>query len=132
MRRAILGVLVLAVTLAMAVPASAEICLQMSGALSGDLGFFRFRANMPKKPGEMADLSGRVAGLSPAFGTATRAKDDSYIELAATFFSDATQGQFDVFLDPPLFTTGSGMSGYGVYGVADAVTVEVVNCQLEP
>ena len=132
MRKTIHGVAVLAAVLALAAPASAEICLQMSGALSGDLGFFRFRGSMPKKPGEITNLSGRVAGLSPAFGAATRAKDNTFIEIAATFFADATQGQFDITLDPPDFISGSGGSGYGAYGVGDAVTVAVVSCQLEP
>jgi len=128
----IMGAVVLAATLAVASPVSADICLQMSGELSGDLGFFHFRGNMPRRAGEITGLSGRVAGLSPAFGTATRAKDNSFIEIGATFFADMEQGQFDIFLDPPDFTAGSGGAEYGSYGVSDAVTVAVVNCQLEP
>ena len=132
MRFKVMGAAVLAATLAVASPASADICLQMSGALSGDLGFFRFRGSMPRRAGEMASLNGRVAGLSPAFGAITRAKDDTFIEMGATFFADGVQGQFDIVLDPPGFTTGTGGAGYGIYGVSDGVTVVVVNCQLEP
>jgi len=118
--------------LCVATPAAADFCLQMSGELSGDLGFFRFRGILPKKNGEVNEVHGRVAGLGPAFGAATRAKDGTFIEIGATFFADAEQGQFDIFLDPPGFTSGSGGAEYGSYGVSDAVTVMVVNCALEP
>ena len=92
MIRTTMLMVVLVGVLCLATPASADFCLQMSGELSGDLGFFRFKANFPKKAGEITALHGRVAGLSPAFGTATRAKDGTYIEIAATFFADAEQG----------------------------------------
>lgn len=130
--RAIGIAIVLAGSLCLATPASADFCLQMTGGLSGDLSFFRFRGKLPKKAGNIEALHGRVAGLSPAFGTATRAKDDSFIEVGATFFADATEGQFDVFLYPPSFTMGNGSSNYGAYDVSDAVTVAVVDCDLEP
>ena len=118
--------------LCVATPASADFCLQMSGELSGDLGFFRFKGSLPRKAGDMYTIHGRVAGLSPVFGAATRAKDGTFIEIGATFFADAEQGQFDIFLDPPGFTSGSGGAEYGSYGVSDAVTVMVVDCKLEP
>jgi len=118
--------------LCVATPAAADFCLQMSGELSGDLGFFRFQGALPKKAGEMTRIHGRVAGLSPAFGAATRAKDGTFIEIGATFFADDEQGQFDIFLDPPGFTTGAGGAEYGNYGVNNAVTVAVVDCKLEP
>jgi len=115
-----------------AAPASADWCIQLSGALSGAPGFFRFRASPPRKTGEVTALNGRVAGLSPVFGTAVRAKDNSFVEIGATFFSDMEQGQFDVTLDPPTFTTGSGGAELDSFGVDGAVTVAVVSCDLEP
>jgi len=118
--------------LCVATPAAADFCLQMSGELSGDLGFFRFRGVLPKKNGQTDSLRGRVAGLSPVFGAAARAKDGTFIEIGATFFADGEQGQFDIFLDPPGFTTGDGGAEYGSYGVSNAVMVVVVNCELEP
>ncbi len=130
--RAMTLAIVLAGVLCLATPASADFCLQMSGELSGDLGFFRFKGNFPKKAGEITALSGRVAGLSPAFGTAVRAKDGTYIEIAAVFFADAEQGQFDVSLMGPGFMAGSGGAEYGSYGVDQSVTVAVVGCDLEP
>ena len=82
--RAITLAIVFTGSLCLATPASADFCLQMSGGLSGDLGFFRFRGKLPKKAGNIEALHGRVAGLSPAFGTAIRAKDDSYTEVGAS------------------------------------------------
>ena len=124
--------IVVAGGIAWATPASADFCLQMSGELSGDLGFFRFKAYLPKKSGNMLELTGRVAGLGPVYGTAVRADDSSFIALAATFFADGEQGQFDVILDGPNFTSGSGGAEYGSHGVDSSVTVAVVSCDLEP
>src|SRR5262245_35106703 len=120
-------------TVAWTVPASADFCLQFSGELSGALGFFRFKGNLPTSSGSITKLAGRVAGLSPVFGTATvtGTGPDKTVEIGATFFADASQGQFDVNLFPP-FTTGSGYAGYGEYDVNHAVTLTVVSCSLEP
>ncbi|MDP3940266.1 MAG: hypothetical protein Q8R92_19295, partial [Deltaproteobacteria bacterium] len=86
-----------------------------------------------KKPGAMAPLTGRVAGLSPAFGTAVVQVDGSGIELAATFFADGVEGQFDVFLTAASgFTSGSGGADYGTYDVNVSHTASIVDCSLEP
>lgn len=130
---AVLTAALIAAGLAAATPASADFCLQLSGALSGDLGFFRFKGPLhTTPPGAIQALTGRVAGLSPAFGASTVAKDGSFVEFGVTFFADATQGQFDVFLSPPQFTAGSGFADYGTYGVNSAVSAAVVSCGLEP
>ena len=50
-------------TLALAGPASADFCLQMSGGLSGDLGFFRFKGSLPKGANQITTLKGRGAKL---------------------------------------------------------------------
>ncbi|HEY3303528.1 MAG TPA: hypothetical protein VGL70_08340 [Candidatus Binatia bacterium] len=114
-------------------PAFADFCFQLNGGpFSGDIGFFRFKASRPKTAGKIETLRGRTAGLSPAFGTATVAKDGSFSEFAVTFFIDATQGQFDVSFFPPTATSGSGNGDYGAYGTTFGVTVNVVNCNLEP
>ncbi len=122
-------------TAALAMPASADYCIQLNGgSFSGDLGFFRFRdtAPLPHIKGTIKTLTGRVAGLGPAFGTLTVAKDGSFIELGVTFFADATQGQFDISLSPPKYTSGSGYADYGAYGVNQSVTATVVRCSNEP
>jgi hypothetical protein len=80
-----------ALALAMATPARADFCIQLSGGpFSGDLGFFRFKGTLPNGKGAVVTLKGRVAGLSPVFGTATVAKDGTFVEIGATFFADGT------------------------------------------
>jgi hypothetical protein len=124
------GVLVL---VALALPARADFCLQLNGgAFSGDIGFFRFKGALPKTTGKIAALRGRAAGLSPVFGTATVAKDGTYVEIGATFFIDGVQGQFDVSFLPPTATSGGGAGAYGAYGTGDTVTAAIVNCATEP
>ncbi|MGR9074174.1 MAG: hypothetical protein ACU833_14030 [Gammaproteobacteria bacterium] len=118
---------------AASMPASADFCMQLNGGpLSGDLGFFRFKGSLPHSNGAIKPLTGRVAGLSPAFGSATVAKDGSFVELGATFFADAVQGQFDVTFLPPTAVSGSGYADYGTYDVNEAVTAAIVDCSLEP
>ncbi len=108
-------------------------CVQLSGGpFSGDLGFFRFTAKKPTAAGKIVGLSGRVAGLSPVFGTATVAKDGSYTEIGATFFADGDEGQIDVSFFPPKSATGSGYGDYGAYGTSSSVTAGIVSCSLEP
>ncbi len=125
---------VLSMALFTASPARADFCLQLNGAvLSGDLGFFRFTQRLPKKAGRIEPLAGRVAGLSPAFGAATFAKDGSVIEVAVTFFADAAEGQFDVWLtSDSQYNSGFGYADYGTYDVNVSHTVTVVDCSLEP
>lgn len=122
-------------TAAVTMPVSADYCIQLNGgSFSGDLGFFRFKDvdPLPHIKGTIKTLTGRVAGLSPAFGTLTVARDGSFIELGVTFFADATQGQFDISLAPPKFNSGSGYADYGAYDVNQAVTAAVVSCRNEP
>ena|SRR5437870_503038 len=108
-------------------------CLQLNGGpFSGDLGFFRFKGAQPMAAGAIKALTGRGAGLSPAFGSATVAKDGSFSELGVTFFIDATEGQFDVQFFPPSSVRGTGHGDYGIYGVNSSITASVVNCSLEP
>jgi hypothetical protein len=123
-------------TVIAAAPASADFCIRLSGGpFSGDIGFFRFTGVLPTKVGKMKALAGRAAGLSPVFGSATvvsLGRESTQVEIGATFFIDATQGQFDVFLSGPTFTSGSGYGSYGQYGVNSSVSVSVVNCATEP
>ena len=113
--------------------ASTDYCFQLSGGpFSGDLGFFRFKGKRPVSSGQVATLSGRVAGLSPVFGTATVAKDGSFAEFGVTFFADADEVQFDISFFPPPSSSGSGYGDYGDYGTSVSVTVTVVSCTLEP
>jgi hypothetical protein len=115
------------------VPARADFCIQLNGgSFGGDLGFFRFTGKLPKKPGRIVPLSGRAAGLDPVYGSATVATDGSYVELGATFFVDADQGQFDVTFAPPTSTQGSGYGDYGQYGTGQSVVADIVACDLEP
>jgi hypothetical protein len=124
---------VLLATVLAATPVLADWCLQLNGGpFSGDLGFFRFRGGLPKKAGKIVQLTGRAAGLSPAFGAATVAKDGSNVEVAVTFFADAVQGQFDIWLWGPGFLSGDGYGSYGVYGVSSSVNASVVTCRGEP
>jgi len=121
------------VLLLVATPSRADFCLQLNGgAFSGDIGFFRFKGSLPKAKGAIVGLKGRAAGLSPAFGTATVAKDGTYVEVGATFFIDGDQGQFDVSFFPPTNVNGNGAGAYGAYGTGDTVTAAVVDCSLEP
>ena len=119
--------------LATAIPARADFCLQLNGGpFSGDLGFFRFHGSIPTLPGKIMALKGRVAGLSPVFGTAVVAKDGTYVEIGATFFADAEQGQIDVAFFPPNSQRGSGDGNYGQYGTGASFDASVVSCSLEP
>jgi len=116
-----------------AAPALADFCIQLNGgSFSGDIGFFRFKGSLPTDDGAIETLKGRAAGLSPAFGTAVVAKDGSYVELAATFFIDAVQGQFDIAFSPPDSKKGAGGASFGEYGLGDAVKAKVVSCSNEP
>ena len=122
-----------ALACALTMPARADVCVQLTGGpFSGDLGFFRFKGALPKGTGVVVALKGRVAGLSPVFGTATVAKDGTFVEIGATFFADGTQGQIDVSFFPPTASAGSGGGDYGVYGAGQAVTANIVACTLEP
>lgn len=126
----------LGVTVIVAAPASADFCIRLNGGpFSGDIGFFRFTGALPTKAGKIKALAGRAAGLSPVFGSATvvsLGRESTQVEIGATFFIDAVQGQFDVFLSGPTFTSGSGYGSYGEYGVNDSVSVSVVTCATEP
>ena len=116
-----------------ALPARADFCLQLNGGpFSGDLGFFRFTGKMPKTPGQIVPLSGRAAGLDPVYGSATVATDGSYVEIGATFFVDADEGQIDVTFFPPKSKRGSGYGDYGQYGTGQSFDASVVSCGLEP
>jgi len=116
-----------------AAAARADFCMQLNGGpFSGDLGFFRFKGSAPKAKGAIKTLAGRVAGLSPVFGTATVARDGTFLEIAATFFADATEGQFDVSFFPATSKDGDGNGDYGAYGVGVGVTAKIVSCTLEP
>jgi hypothetical protein len=119
--------------LAVATPAAADFCFQLNGgSFSGDLGFFRFDGKRPTVAGKIEKLTGRVAGLSPVYGTVTVAKDGTFAEFGATFFADADEGQIDVSFFPPNSAVGSGYGAYGSYGLTDAVSVTVVDCKTEP
>jgi hypothetical protein len=122
-----------AIAIAMITPARADFCLQLNGGpFSGDLGFFRFKDDISLTAGVVTQLKGRVAGLSPVFGTAVVAKDGSYVEIGATFFADAEEGQIDVTFNPPTSKTGSGYGDYGTYGTGASVTATKVGCIKEP
>lgn len=123
----------LTVSLLAATPARADYCFRLTGgSFSGDLGFLRFKGTRPTTPGQIVPISGRIAGLDPVFGAATVAKDGSNVEFGGTFFADATQGQFDFWINPPGGTTGSGYGSYGEYGLSDTVKAKQVNCANEP
>src|SRR5262245_11187473 len=105
-----------ALALLAVLPARADTCLQLNGGpFTGDIGFFRFKGDVPTDPGKMVGLKGRAAGLSPVFGAATVPADGSYVEVGATFFIDGDEGQIDLFFSPPTNTTGSGSGDYGQY-----------------
>jgi hypothetical protein len=123
----------LAIAITTTTPARADFCLQLNGGpFSGDLGFFRFKDSLPTTAGAIAQLRGRVAGLDPVFGTAVVAKDGTYVEIGATFFADAEEGQIDVTLAPPTSKTGFGYGDYGAYGTGTSVTVTKTSCSGEP
>ncbi len=130
------GMILAAVTLAALTavpPAYADFCLQLNGgSFSGDLGFFRFKKTRPTGSGAIMAVKGRVAGLSPVFGTATVAKDGTFLEIGATFFADGVQGQIDVSFFPPSNATGSGSGNFGAYGTSQSFTAAEVSCTLEP
>ncbi len=119
--------------LAGATPAQADYCIRLSGgSFSGDIGFFRFKGTRPNAVGTFTSVAGRAAGLSPVFGSAVISDDGTTLEIGATFFIDATQGQMDISFSPPLATNGSGYASYGVYGVNTSVTAKAVRCASEP
>lgn len=122
----------LAVTAAPA--AAADVCIQLNGgSFSGDIGFFRFRdVVLPTTPDKIVPLTGRGAGLSPAFGSAVTSKDGGYVELGVIFFIDGVQGQFNVAFSPPTARRGSGGGRYGAYGTSDSLTATKVGCGSEP
>jgi hypothetical protein len=116
-------------------PAHADFCIQLNGGLfSGDIGFFRFRGDVPTVVGTIKTMRGRVAGLGPVFGTAVVTKDGATktLEIGASFFADATQGQIDIGFSPPGAKTGSGNGAYGAYGTGDSLTATKVACATEP
>lgn len=80
----------------------------------------------------MVPLTGRAAGLSPAWGSATVPKGAGYSEYGVTFFADASEGQFDITFAPANSLTGDGYWGYGQYNVNQSVTALVVSCRAEP
>lgn len=114
--------------------AAADVCIQLNGgSFSGDIGFFRFRdVQLPTLPNQIVPLTGRAAGLSPAFGSAVTSKEGGYVELGVMFFIDGVQGQFNVAFSPPTSRRGSGGGRYGAYGTSDSVTATIVACGLEP
>jgi hypothetical protein len=131
--KSLVGIVGCVMVLAIAVPARADFCMQLNGGpFSGDLGFFRFAGKLPKKKGAKVKLAGRVAGLSPVFGTATVPKDGSFVEIGATFFADGEQGQIDVSFFPPNAKSGGGSGDYGAYGTGNSFTAAIVSCALEP
>jgi hypothetical protein len=133
--QASLNVLVLAGISAIATTtdARADFCLQLNGGpFGGDLGFFRFKDDIPLIAGQITQLRGRVAGLSPVFGTAVVAKDGTYVEIGATFFADAEEGQIDVTFAPLTSKTGGGYGNYGAYGTGVSVTAKKTACSNEP
>ena len=134
LRNLVLACVVLPVfALVTTLPAQADFCIQLNGGpFSGDIGFFRFKGNLPKVAGHIVTLRGRAAGLDPVFGTAVVAKDGSYVEIGATFFIDADEGQIDVTFAPPASSTGSGYGDYGQYGTGASVDAAIVSCGLEP
>jgi hypothetical protein len=132
-RRLILAGTVLGLAMTGASPAFADVCIQLNGgSFSGDIGFFRFKGSLPTKAKAIEPLAGRAAGLSPAYGTAIVGKDGTYLELAATFFVDGVQGQFNVAFSPPTNKKGSGAAAFGKYGLTTDVKAKIVSCSLEP
>lgn len=118
-----------------AVPAAAaDVCIQLNGgSFSGDIGFFRFRdVQLPTLPNKIVPLTGRAAGLSPAWGSAVTSTAGGYVELGVMFFIDGVQGQFNVAFSPATSRRGSGGGRYGAYGTSDSVTATIVACGLEP
>lgn len=116
-------------------PAQADFCIQVTGgSFSGDIGFFRFRGDLPTGTGTIHTLRGRVAGLGPVFGTAIVRKSGGVktLEIGATFFADATQGQINIGFSPPVAANGSGNGAYGDYGTGDSLTASKVACATEP
>jgi hypothetical protein len=131
----------LAATLAAAsLPArAAELCLQFEGAscaLSGDIGFFRFLgAKLPKNPKKAVALHGRACGTGVVTGTAVRTKDDTLINVAATFVCDATPGLITAEIAPATTGIGSvhtGDASYGSFDLPTSCTVTIVDCDGEP
>ena len=116
-----------------AAPAFADVCIQLNGGnFSGDIGFFRFKGSLPTEAKAMEPLTGRAAGLSPAYGTVIVGKEGTYLELAASFFIDGVQGQFIISFSPPTAKKGSGAAALGEYGLTDDVKAKIVSCSLEP
>ncbi len=118
--------------------ASADFCLQFSGAscdLSGALGFFRFKKKLPKNVKKFAALHGRACGVGPAYGTAIMNTEGTGVEIGATFFCDAEQGQFSALFAPGSRigdTSSLAYASYGSHGLATSCTAEIVDCDLEP
>jgi hypothetical protein len=119
--------------LAAATPAQADYCIRLSGgSFSGDLGFFRFQGTRPTAAGVMQTVRGRVAGLGPFSGSAIVTKNGKTLEIGATFFVDASEGQFDISFSPPGARTGGGYANYGAYDVNQSVVAKSVSCANEP
>src|SRR5260370_5206418 len=111
-------------------PAAADYCFQLNGGpFSGDLGFFRLKGKRPTKKGTVVQLTGRVAGPSPVYGTATVGKDGSFAEIAATFVPDGVEGQIDLQFFPPSASSGSRTGHYSTYGHRTSRTANIVDCR---
>lgn len=114
-------------TFGMTGPVFADWCMRLGNPFPGDDGFFRFKGKLPTKAGKIKNLRGRVAGISPVYGTATVYKDGSGVEVGASFFLDGFFDHLNITFFGPNFTDGSG-EAYGV-SVND---VTIVNCSDEP
>jgi hypothetical protein len=142
MKKGSLIVGALALLIAAPVAARADWCLNLTGSTTSfpfpSSGLFvHFKGYLPKRPGQMVPLTGRIDGRNggPVFGTAVVHRDGSQIEIAATFFEDAMPGQFWMAMDAP-FTSGVFGYGYGdyqTYGVnGSSGQGTVVSCSAEP
>lgn len=121
------------VALGAAAPAKADYCIRLSGgSFSGDIGFFRIAGARPSIANSMKAFAGRAAGPSPVFGSVIVNKEGTTAEMGASFFIDASQGQFDISFSPPLGLTGDGYASYGTYNVGTHVAAKIVRCSGEP
>ena len=128
------------VALAMAAPARADFCIQLSENLSGSLGFLQFKGGIPKKQGKFVTLTGRrgnAGDQGPAYGGASVLDDGSCMTLSVHFEADGDPGEVILQFCPPAPATtstlgvGSVASGQSTYGTTPAWSSEtgtIVSC----
>lgn len=140
MIKSAIRILTLLAAIAIASPAHADWCLQMSTNLSGSLGFLRLKGAVPKGKGRIAALKGRRGNMDdygPVYGGATVNDENTCLDIYVHFSADGDPGEalLAYCAIPPATLTSVGvgtvLTGQSTYGTTPAWAFEsatVVTC----